>query len=158
MGAQKSPSRRVSRRLLSTCIALVDFAGVVVPRYLRREWRREWRAEIWHRGQQPPSAQATDGGAVDKPAPEGSLRIRRRRQPVSPRRDLVARSLGAFRHAAWLRSQEWKPDMLAQDIRYAVRSLLRAPTFTIMALLTLGVGIGANTVVFGMLDSVLLRP
>ena len=158
MGAQKSPSRRVSRRLLSTCIALVDFAGVVVPRYLRREWRREWRAEIWHRGQQPPAAQATDGGAVDKPAPEGSLRIRRRRQPVSPRRDLVARSLGAFRHAAWLRSQEWKPDMLAQDIRYAVRSLLRAPTFTIMALLTLGVGIGANTVVFGMLDSVLLRP
>ena len=141
-------ARPVSTRLMTACMALVSFAAMFVPRYQRHEWRREWRAELWHRGT----------AAAALPEPDESLRVGRRRRSSSPERDLLFRSLGALQHAAWLRSQEWKPDMVLQDTRYAIRSLLRAPTFTIMALLTLGVGIGANTVVFGMLDSVLLRP
>ena len=49
-------------------------------------------------------------------------------------------------------------DALSRDLRYGGRAMRRNPTFTVVVVLTLAVGIGANTAVFSVLDSVLLKP
>jgi hypothetical protein len=49
-------------------------------------------------------------------------------------------------------------DALRQDARFGVRTLMRRPAFTVIAVLTIGVGMGATTAMFSLIDSVLLKP
>src|SRR6185369_4949238 len=122
-----SPRRGPLLRLL---LAIIDAGRWLAPASRRRDWRRQWRADILHEWQW----------------------LTRHPKGVGDRAGLFVRAAGALRHAFWLRLHVRRLELITQDIRYGWRLMVRKPAFTIVAVLTLGLGIGANVSMYRWVD------
>jgi len=114
---------------------LIALIGVIVPRRLRADWRQEWEAELRYRER---------------------LLAEWDRLDWRNKLELLRRSASAFWDALVLQPQRLEDEMF-QDLRYGFRMLLKNKMFTLVAALSLALGIGANTAIFSLINAMMLK-
>jgi len=129
-------AERTKQRDWSPYFWLIATLGLVIPRRLRSDWRQEWEAELCYRER---------------------LLEEWDRLNWKTKLDLLRRSCGAFVDALWLQPQRLEDEMF-QDLRFGWRMLRRSPVLSLVAVLSLAAGIGANTAIFSVINALLLRP
>ncbi len=111
---------------------LLHLVARVVPADRRQEWLEEWQSEL------DVLTEARTTTSPDLPT-------------------IFSFVLGAIPHALWLRTEGWSLDRVTQDVRFACRVLKRSPSFTVVAAVTLALGIGANASIFSLVNGLVLR-
>jgi len=122
---------------LRLALLIVELFALLAPASRRTTWRQQWRADLWH---------------YDR------WLARERTAPAAHVLSLLARASGAPVHAISLRLHDWSPCMLVHDLKFGWRMFVRRPAFTAVAVMILGLGIGANATIFSWVESVLLTP
>jgi len=116
-------------RLSKVLGAWVAAVSVLVPAAERHRWREEWHADL-----DDMLASGAGLGAV------------------------LSTALGVAGAAMAFRFEGMTMDGWMKEVLHAMRGLLRRPGFTVVAVLTLGLGIGANTAIFSVVNGVVLEP
>jgi putative ABC transport system permease protein len=114
---------------------LLRLLAWIVPTPERETWRREWQAEFSYYRTLTPATNGVPGGAWH-----------------------LRRLTAALQHAVWLRGQTVRIELIAQDLRLAIRLFARRPGFTLASILTLALAIGGTTVIFSAMHAVFWRP
>jgi len=115
----------------------IRMASRLIPPLRREGWRREWEGEVAYAWKRMAAAGVS---------------------PVVAHLHLATRVMWCWIDALLEMKEDWRMSGLVNDLRYAVRGLMRYPAFTAVAVLTLALGIGANTAVFTLVEGVLLKP
>jgi hypothetical protein len=119
---------------LRLALAWIAVWEPLAPACRRGTWRDQWRADLWH---------------------YAMWLGRERRAPAATALALLMRAAACVPHALSLRTQEWSLQMLLHDLKFAWRMVIRRPAFTAVAVLILGLGIGANATIFSWVEPVL---